>query len=395
MKNKWTPATAKLLYAVCLVSLLLCPVGCATVPEYPVNSEFLGERVHTAVDSEIARYYLENYLQDIKVNTVFDQKIDLLYQNQGDSQLTREELKEIAAIFSVDFAAIFLADHLRSNKDNRHLQKTFSRFVEGEEDKIYSYQSQHAVYMILFVPGWDYAETGHITGADFAKPRLLVTDLGIENHLVEIPPNGSVEENANYLSKELIVRGQSGKKIIIVGASSAGPAIHLSLGEKLTKEQLQPVAAWVNIGGILQGSPLVDYYQQWPQRWLFNIGLWYKGWDQDNLMSMSAKSSRKRFRRLSLSDNVLVINYLGLSLSGQLSEYSKTRYPLLAPEGPNDGLTLLADVILPGSMTIIAIGSDHFFAEDPLIDVKTIALTKTVISYLQKPEMDTNFIKCP
>jgi hypothetical protein len=58
-------------------------------------------------------------------------------------------------------------------------------------------------------------EHGHITGADFANPRVLVTDLGIENYLVGIPPNGSVEENANCLSKELIVRGQSGKKIII------------------------------------------------------------------------------------------------------------------------------------------------------------------------------------
>jgi len=227
MKNKKTLSTYLLSYVVCLVALLLFPVGCATIPEYPVNSELLGEKIFTTVDSEIARYYLEKYLQGIKSNSEFDQKIDLLYQNQGDSQLTREELKEIADIFSVDFAALFLADHLWSNKDNRNLQKTFKRFVEGEEDKTYSYPRHYSVYMILFVPGWDYVENGHITGADFAKPMILVTNLGIENHLVEIPPNGSVEENANYLSKELIVRGQSGKKIIIVGASSAGPAIHL------------------------------------------------------------------------------------------------------------------------------------------------------------------------
>lgn len=382
MKNRNTRCTHRLSYVVCLVSLLLFPVGCGTIPEYPVNSELIGEKVHTTVDSEIARYYLENYLQGIKNNSVFDQKIDLLYRNQGDSQLIREELKKIAVIFSVDFAALFLADHLWSDKDNRKLQKTFRRFIEKEEDHTISHPNRYSRYMMLFVPGWDYVENGHITGADFATPRILVTDLGIENHLVEIPSNGSVEDNADYLSKELIIRGQSGKKIIIVGASSAGPAIHLSLGEQLSKEQLQSVAAWVNIGGILQGSPLVDYFQKWPQRWLFNIVLWYEGWDKDKLISMSVKASRKRFSRLSLSNNILVINYLGLSLSGQLSKYSKGKYPLLAPEGPNDGLTLLMDVIAPGSMTIIALGSDHFFAEDPLIDVKTVALTKTVILYL-------------
>jgi polyferredoxin len=50
---------------------------------------------------------------------------------------------------------------------------------------------------------------------------------------------------------------------------------------------------------------------------------------------------------------------------------------------PNDGLTLLRDVIAPNSLTIIALGSDHFFAEDPKINAKTIALTILVISYLE------------
>ena len=47
------------------------------------------------------------------------------------------------------------------------------------------------------------------------------------------------------------------------------------------------------------------------------------------------------------------------------------------------GLTLLRDVIAPNSLTIIALGSDHFFAEDPKINAKTIALTILVISYLE------------
>ena len=41
-------------------------------------------------------------------------------------------------------------------------------------------------------------------------------------------------------------------------------------------------------------------------------------------------------------------------------------------EKPNDGLTLLRDVIAPDSLTIMALGSDHFFSEDPKINDKTI-----------------------
>jgi hypothetical protein len=85
-----------------------------------------------------------------------------------------------------------------------------------------------------------------------------------------------------------------------------------------------------------------------------------------------------------VNNTILVINYLGLSLSGQLSKYSKDKYPLLISEGPNDGLTLLSDIIAPNSLTIIALGSDHFFAEDHRINDKTVALAKVVISYLDK-----------
>ncbi|MCP4371559.1 MAG: hypothetical protein GY797_26080 [Deltaproteobacteria bacterium] len=100
---------------------------------------------------------------------------------------------------------------------------------------------------------------------------------------------------------------------------------------------------------------------------------------------MSAKSSRNRFERLrGVNKNIIVLNYLGLSLSGQLSKYSKDKYPLLILEGPNDGLALLSDILAPNSLTIIALGSDHFFAEDPRINDKTIAFLKVAISNLEE-----------
>ena len=143
----------------------------------------------------------------------------------------------------------------------------------------------------------------------------------------------------------------------------------------------------MNLGGILQGSPLIEYLQEWPQSWILQIVLWYKGWDNESLLSMSAEQSRKRFQRLTLPKHILVFNYLGLSLSGELSRFSQDKYPILRSEGPNDGLTLLTDIIVPGSITIVAPKSDHFFNEDPEINIKTIALAQTIIQYLETPEL--------
>jgi hypothetical protein len=94
-----------------------------------------------------------------------------------------------------------------------------------------------------------------------------------------------------------MARRKSGKNIILVGASSVGPAIHLSLCKMIDRHEFSGVKAWVNLGGILQGSPLIDHYQEWPQRWLFNAVIWYQGWDKEKILSMSVKQSRDRFWR--------------------------------------------------------------------------------------------------
>jgi hypothetical protein len=47
-------------------------------------------------------------------------------------------------------------------------------------------------YVILIVPGWNNTNNGHVTGSDFAAPRRLLDRLGIENHLLLVPRNGSV-----------------------------------------------------------------------------------------------------------------------------------------------------------------------------------------------------------
>lgn len=380
----------QLFVAGCFLVLLFVGEGCSTVPRYQAEGELFGETVSTTVDSEIARYYMQSYLKGKRSDSSYDQRIDRLYKKQGDTQPTREDLKEITQTFSVDFATLFLADRLWAKEENRELRETFNRFLEKKIAALYCPPSHSSSYIVLFVPGWDYAEHGHLTGADLVEPIKMVTDLGIENHLIAISPHGSVEENAKYITKELLKYSKTGKSIIITGPSSAGAAIHLSLGEQLDKDQLRFVKAWVNLGGLLKGTYIIEYLYEWPRNWLLQGYMWMRGWDDKELLSMAVGPSRKRFERLSVPKDIFIINYLGFPLSGQLSLYSRDKYPLLAPEGPNDGLTLLADAIAPNSLTIVALGWDHFLAEDPQMDEKTVALTKTVISYLENESAGCN-----
>ena len=95
-------------FAVLLLPLMIFLEACSSIPKFPVKSEFLGEAISTTVDSEVARYYLESYLQGSRLNPDLDARIGNLYKQQKETIPSREELKEISDRFSVDFATLFL-----------------------------------------------------------------------------------------------------------------------------------------------------------------------------------------------------------------------------------------------------------------------------------------------
>lgn len=366
----------------CSVVLALWVSACAPLGGERTRATAFGTAIDTTVDSPVARYYLEQYLQDTHSDPALSGVIAGLHAKWGSRIPTREELRDVAQTQSVDFAALLLVRQLLQDPCNRQINADFAALL-GQATPA---PLDTASFLVLFMPGWDYAENGAVTGADFAQPQKLVSALGVENHLVALPPTGSVEANATMLAQAVAHHARAGKRILIAGASSSGPAIHLALSELLAPQDVAAVHAWLNLGGILQGSPLVDFLQEAPQRWLFDAVVWFKGWDPQAIRSMSAHTSRARFARLHLPQHVLVVNYLGVPLSGQLSPYSRDKYPLLKSDGPNDGLTLLTDAIAPHSLTIVALGSDHFFAEDPQINAKTVALLRLIVAYLrQKP----------
>jgi hypothetical protein len=363
-------------------------MSCASVPTYPVDADIFDENLETSVDSPVAKYYLEQYLQGRNTDPVLHARIDALYQGQADRVPSRDELKTLADQYSVDFAAIFFAEHVHAQEQNRAIQQAFNDYLGNGVTAPGLRQAHLDKYLFLFVPGWDYVENSHITGADFAVQRILFTAFGVENHLVIIPPHGSVEENAAVLTRTIEQHGDKGKIIVLVGASSAGPSIYLALAENRQHPSFDNVKGWLNIGGILQGSPVIDYYQAWPRSWYFNVAVWSQGWDKDKILSLSTVESRKRMKRLAgIDPDILVINYIGLPLSGAVSQYAADYYSMLAAEGPNDGLSFLPDMVAPDSLTIIAPGRDHFLAEDPMINDKTVAMMKVVIAYLERRSM--------
>ncbi|MGJ4746216.1 hypothetical protein ACQV5M_07645 [Leptospira sp. SA-E8] len=349
-------------------------------PKYKVDSKLEMLDIKTALDSELAKYYLENYLSGEKSNSSFDKKIDEIHFKYSKSNPDKNVLLEISGKTSLDFAAIYFAYKTLKQKGNTKLQKDFLKYLSGARNNKLSFIKNE--YDILLVPGFDYVDNGHITGADFAKPKVLLKNAGFNVRLVEIDPIGSVEENALFISET--IRKSKNKKLLIGGASSAGPAIHLALGNYLKPNETKHVKAWLNLGGILQGSPLLDIFSKGFKGSLFNFVVWIKKWRMRSFDSMRSEISQIRFKENNIPKHILIVNYIGMSLSGNISKFASDKYRMMKDLGPNDGLALLPDLLAPNSLTILAEKSDHFFAEDPEIDIKTVALLKTIVSELKK-----------
>jgi hypothetical protein len=81
---------------------------------------------------------------------------------------------------------------------------------------------------------------------------------------------------------------------------------------------------------------------------------------------------------------VLVVNYLGAPLTTDLRPDVWGDFEVIAPHGPNDGLTLLADAIVPEGTTLVEPGLDHYFAA-PDIDRRIAALAAVLLEKLGTP----------
>lgn len=206
---------------------------------------------------------------------------------------------------------------------------------------------------------------------------------GFNTLLIETDEIGTVEENASILAGEVTRLGKKYKKVILVSSSKGGPEVALAIGKLMMPDQLRDVKAWISIGGLLRGTPSADQALKWPRSWLARIAFFFKGLRAQVIENLSTKKRKEVFAGLTFPSHIVTLQYVGVPLSGQIAEYVEGRYEDLREFGPNDGLTLLGDELVPGGIVITDLGLDHYYL-DPEIDLKTFALTHVILDELER-----------
>src|SRR5262245_43006379 len=368
-----------------LIVLLFALVVLSACAGLPVRGSVGMQSIETRVDSEVARYYLGNYLAGEHYDASLDERIDRVYQSANGGLPDRYELKQLSDEFSVDFAALYLADQIARIPNNRRFRRAFDQAYEYARNAFPEGRVRlPADYEVLVVPTYLYKRFFSV-GADMAVPRAALKKAGLTCYFVETQDDGAVEANADVVAAAIRSRAQSGRRLIILSASKSGPEVALAL-TKLGPAETRHVAAWINAMGALQGTPLVD------DRLFPDLEIFMGKVDVAGTDSMATPRSRRRFDSFRIPKHVLVVNYFGVPVVGSVSFLARTSYLPLRKYGPNDGTVLLSDMIFPGGVTLTELGSDHFMGRKPL-DIVTVALAITVINWLEHP--DSEMVRSP
>jgi hypothetical protein len=359
--------------------------SCTSYPRIPVDADLAGKPMITTVDSNLAKYDLENSLDGSRKDPGLENQIAGIDERYRAAPLDRQTLKAISQNTSPDFAALFLIKQLLSNPRNLKFQTNY--LAETKRIKLdlqrneWSEIARPALrrYEVLFVPGFHYL-TDRSSGADFAHQRQFFHELGVRVQLIKTEEDGTVEENAAIIAAN--IRALRDANVILVSTSKAGPEVALALGKILAPDETARVKAWISVGGLIRGTPLADYATTWPQSWIVRLMFLYSRTGFQGIPGLTTAASQARMEGIRIPAKIMIVEYIAVPLSGDIYGSVRGRYVRLRKGGPNDGLTLLADELLPNGIAVIEPWIDHFYAA-PDIELKSVALANVVAEALQ------------
>ena len=334
----------------------------------PVEGTLYGRPFQAYVDHELAKTMLANPA---------DSSVVQLFSNYSARELTTETLSEITQKYSFDVATLFFIEQLYAQEENRQLQDFYLTAIDtlSLEDKT-SALSFLQDYFIAFVPGFRYKNLVD-NGGNFLQQRLLFDAAGIDYELIDIEETGRIDVNAKIVAQRLQELCQLHHNIIVISVSKGGLETAIALGKLDDPQTVSSLKAWINVGGILKGTPVADYWAKPFKRFWIACGLFWANIKVDLkglLTDMSYQQGKERYNTLHIPSEIYTINIIAASLGHKIEEKSVFT-------SPNDTFSPLADSITEDGAVVVEMGLDHYFKNIDL-NVRMVALLQYIVHRL-------------
>jgi hypothetical protein len=273
------------------------------------------------------------------------------YPEHHYAALTPAVLATLTREHGVDFATALWYDRVRSAEPHR-------AFIEGVEAVDADAALAPTSTRLLVAPAAFWREYPQF-GADGAAVLAVARALGMDAEMIPTRSTGSVSENARIIREAL--EKEADASVILASLSKGGADVRMALEQG--GEARRKVAAWINVCGLVHGTPLIDdlFAGAWWRRLAMRAFLarWRAGFGLIRELRHAPGSPLSA--RATAPEGVFVVNVVACPLSIHTAGAITRRHRQLAAWGPNDGSTLLTDAVVDGGVVYPVWGADHYF----------------------------------
>jgi hypothetical protein len=271
-----------------------------------------------------------------------------------------EDLQDISARDGVDAATAFL---YRAVVDSPQ-HGAFIEEIRSLGGRTASYPPPAGVKLVI-VPGGFYREHPR-SGADGHVVREQAERLGWPLDSIPVASTGSLLENARTICRWLGEHRDS--RIVLVSLSKGGSDLKLALTQPEAGRAFAHVASWINLCGILDGTPMAEWMLSWRVGAVLNR-MYYRmlGLSLEFLRDLRREPGCPLDFKLQLPAHLQMISIVGFPLRRHLTSGMARRCHrrLAAACGPNDGVIVLSDVCAQPGLIYPVWGADHYLRSGP------------------------------
>ncbi len=286
--------------------------------------------------------------------------------------MTAECLAQIAAEQGVDFATALLYQRIVDSPDHG------SMIAEIDSMPAYAATPCRPDTRVVIVPGAFYRKFKN-SGADGQEVRAAAAELGYATDIIPLNEFGALSENAVIIGDWL--EGQTDGPIILVSLSKGGSEMKLTLNSPNAKHTFRNVRAWINLSGLLNGSPMASWvFAHRLRTWRYRAILGVQGFDLEYARGLAPGRDGLLDFDLQIPTHMRAVHVLGFPLARHMTTaLGRRTHSRLRALGPNDGAILLGDACRTPGFIYPVWGADHYLqAQDG--GLRLIALR--VLNYL-------------
>jgi len=258
--------------------------------------------------------------------------------------------QKLSAQEGLDYATMALHLAIRRMNGNR-------KFISELESMPINPDTSDSGQRVVLIPALFYAEHPEV-GADGQIALDVARKLGFDAVRAPTKSMGSMSGNAVILHEFL--HSLPPRPTILVSLSRGTGEVRLFFDRFQNDAVLESIQGWVNICGLVNGTPIHDMKTR--NRWetlKYRAIVALLGGKFSDFLDLCTTHPHWR-RPLMIPPHVTVINALGTPLPCHMQTHLMGRYRSLAAFGPNDGMNVCRNALLPGC-TYPIWGADHFF----------------------------------